>query len=146
METNPVALDSAGYLTNHAARLFVRRIQERLVPLGMSVAAMPVIMALAKRSPLTQRELAAAAAIEQPTMAATLARLERDGVIVRAPDPEDGRSALVSLSADAEGKMPAVMVAAREVNAHALSGLSEAERVAFLDMLGRVIARLAEDP
>ena len=146
MENDPVTLGSAGYLTNFAARLFVRRIQEQLNPLGLSVAAMPVIMALARRSPLTQRELAAAAAIEQPTMAATLARLERDGVIVRTADPSDGRSALVSLSRDAQDKLPAVLEAARSVNGHALSALSEHEQALFFDIMQRVIGRLSEGP
>jgi DNA-binding MarR family transcriptional regulator len=39
--------------------------------------------------------------IEQPTMAFTLRRMERDGIIERSPDPEHGRKSLVKLTARA---------------------------------------------
>src|SRR5882724_11960371 len=54
---------------------------------------LPVCFALAA----TQTALASLAAIEQPTMAATLTRMERDGLIHRRPDPP-GRTKLADLS------------------------------------------------
>ena len=47
---------------------------------------------------LSQTALARWASVEQPTMANTLNRMERDGLIVRTPDPDDRRSALISLT------------------------------------------------
>jgi len=43
--------------------------------------------------------LAAAAGIGQPAMTQLIQRLERQGLVTRVDDPEDGRVALVSLSA-----------------------------------------------
>ena len=138
-------IGSAGYLTNSAGRLFVRAIDRRLQAIGLSAAHMPVFLALADGQSLSQKELAAAAAVEQPTMAATLARMERDGLIDRTPDPSDRRSSLVSLSAKAHGKTATLMAAARDTNGVALSGLGADERELFLNLLRRVIAALEQD-
>ena len=133
---------SAGYMTNWAARLFARAIDRRLKPLGLSSAHMPVMFALCDGAELSQKMLAEAAAIEQPTMAATLARMERDGLVRRRPDPRDRRAMLFSLTPQARRKADAVCEAAFEVNDNALSGLSAAEKAAFLDMMARVVSNL----
>jgi len=131
---------SAGYLTNWAARLFAREIDRRLAAIGVSSGHMPVFFALGGGVALPQKDLARIAAIEQPTMAATLARMERDGLILRKPDPADGRSALVSLTPAAMQKAKAVREAVAAINIRALGGLSAAQRKAFLRMLRTVIA------
>jgi len=141
----PKLEDSAGYMTNRAARLFVRAIDARLKPVGFSVGHMPVLMALADGSERTQKALAAVASTEQPTMAATLARMERDGLVARRPDPSDGRAALFSLTPLALARIPAMRDAALAVNAKALSRLEAGERRLFLDMLGRVAGALIEE-
>jgi DNA-binding MarR family transcriptional regulator len=106
---------------------------------------MPILFALAGGGALTQKRLAAIAAIEQPTMAATLARMERDGLVKRTPDPNDRRSALVALTPAAERKAAAVREAVEEVNAAALSRLGTRERAAFLKALQTVTGALEED-
>jgi MarR family transcriptional regulator, transcriptional regulator for hemolysin len=133
---------SAGYMTNWAARLFARAIDQRLKLIGVSSGQLPVFFALAGGKTLTQKELARLASIEQPTMASTLARMERDGLVERRADPNDGRSSLVSLSARARRKAELVMQAIGEVNAGALDALTQAERAAYLDSLAKIIAAL----
>ena len=133
---------SGGYMTNWAARLFARAIDQRLKAIGVSSGQLPVFFALAGGKALSQKELARLAAIEQPTMASTLARMERDGLIERKPDPDDGRSSLVSLSATARQRAGLVMQAITEINAGALEALTETERAAFLDGLAKIIAAL----
>jgi DNA-binding MarR family transcriptional regulator len=138
-------LGSAGYMTNWAARLFALAIEQRLKPQGLAPAHLPVLFALADGAALSQKALAAAAAVEQPTMAATLNRMERDGLIARSPDPADRRSSLVSLTVAARDKLDAVRQATEAVNALALAGLGETERAIFLDQLGRVVVALEQD-
>jgi MarR family transcriptional regulator for hemolysin len=91
---------------------------------------------------IAKASVPAIAWIEQPTMAATLSRMERDGLIERRPDPTDGRSSLVSLTAAAREKAKLVMVAVNETNAAALETLSEQERTALLDSLAKIVASL----
>ena len=100
-------LNSLGYMTNLVGRLLVREIDGHLAPHGISVGYMPVFFALAAGDALTQRDLTTAAQVEQPTMAATLARMERDGLIERRANPDDGRSALISLTQEGRGKLAA---------------------------------------
>lgn len=134
---------SSGYMTNWAARLLARAIDARLKPLGLSSAYMPVIFALAHGEALSQRALTEAAAIGQPTMAATLKRMERDGLVTKRPDPVDGRSALYSLSTTGLEITQQVRAAGHAVNEAAMSGFSDAEREAYLALLGRVVGNLS---
>lgn len=134
---------SAGYMTNWAARLFARELERQLAPSGIAPAYMPVLFALADGSQLTQKELARRAAVEQPTMAATLNRMQRDGMIERNPDPGDKRCVLVALTRLALGKVATVEKAVSAINTLALNPLSPDERTQYISLLGRVIAVLA---
>ncbi len=141
---------SIGYLMHWGARLLRRLADRRLKPLGFSSAHLPVINALIDNAALSQKALAEIAAIEQPTMAATLARMERDRIVERRPDPHDGRSALFSLSPATRKKIPAIRRAVEAVNAEALRGLPEDQRRQFRRQLETMIRamdkRLAEEP
>ena len=133
---------SAGYLTNQMARLFARSIDWRLAPLGLSSGYLPVFFALADGVARPQKELARLASVEQPTMTATLNRMERDGLIVRATDPGDRRSALVRLSPAARRKLEDVQQAVDDTNAEGLARLSAAERAQLLTLMRKVIGAL----
>lgn len=133
---------SSGYMTNWAARMFARAIDQKLKPLGLSSAYMPVIFALARGDALSQRSLTEAAAIEQPTMAATLKRMERDGLVAKRPDPDDRRSSFYSLTPKGLELTEAVRAAGHAVNDTAMEGLSDDERAAYLALLGKVVANL----
>ena len=133
---------SAGYLTNWAARLFARELERQLAPSGIAPAYMPVIFALADGSALTQKVLARRAAVEQPTMASTLNRMERDGMISRRQDPGDKRSALVALTPLALGHVETVERVVNAINALALEQLEPEERQQFLGLMRKVIGVL----
>jgi MarR family transcriptional regulator for hemolysin len=134
---------SAGYLTNHAARLFVRAIERRLE--GGMAGPMPVFFALMESESLTQAALAKWAAVEQPTMANTLARMSRDGLVESTPDPEDKRASLIRLTGLGRKRATAALAAAQDVNALALGGLKPREREVYFELLQRVIAALGAD-
>jgi MarR family transcriptional regulator, transcriptional regulator for hemolysin len=133
---------SSGYLANWAARLFARAIDRRLKPLGLSSAYMPVFFALAAGEALSQTALAERAAVEQPTMANTLKRMERDGLIARRSDPRDARASLVSLTPSAVAKLKSVQAAGHAVNDIAMGALSPTEREQYRKLLLKVIASL----
>jgi DNA-binding MarR family transcriptional regulator len=135
---------SAGYMTNWAARLFARAIDQKLKPLGISSGCLPVFFALADGSARTQKQLARDAGIEQPTMAATLNRMERDGLITREKDVEDRRVTHIRLSDQARTNAGDIQAIVDQVNETALSGLNSLEQRVFLDALGKVTASLAK--
>jgi MarR family transcriptional regulator, transcriptional regulator for hemolysin len=146
MQMNFERTGSSGYMTNWAARLFAREIDRRLAAIGLSSAYMPVFFALAAGNELSQRALAETAAVEQPTMAATLKRMERDGLIARKPDPSDGRASLISLTPLARGKLNDVRAAGQAVNEAAMAPLSRSERELYLALLGKVVGALSKQP
>jgi len=136
---------SIGYLSNWAARLFTRAIERRLAPAGIATAYLPVLFALGDGTAMTQKALAQRAAVEQPTMAATLKRMERDGLVQRRPDPSDRRSALVALTPLASGQLDRVQTVVEQNNAMAMANLQPAEQQALLTHLLQVIAALEAD-
>ncbi|UXN74455.1 MarR family transcriptional regulator [Devosia sp. A8/3-2] len=133
---------SAGYMTNLAGRLFLRELERQLAPIGLTPAHMPVLLALEKGEALTQKTLAERARVEQPTMAATLNRMERDGLVERRVNPWDGRSMLVQLTPLAREKLPSVERAATALNTLVLDQLLPDERVQYFALLRKVISVL----
>lgn len=140
MSTDP----SLGHLTNRAARLFRRLADRRLAPLGFSAGYLPVLTALIPADALSQKALAEQAGIEQPTMAATLSRMERDGIITRRPDPSDGRSTLFSLTSATREKVGEIETVIAGISEDALSGLNEDERQLARRVLEGLIAALED--
>jgi DNA-binding MarR family transcriptional regulator len=135
---------SAGFLANHMARLFAKGLQQNIKPLGLAPAQFMTLLALWEKDGLTQRELVERLDVEQATMANTLTRMERDGLIQRRAHPEDGRSQSIHLTPKAVALREPATAAARSVNAVALEPLNEAERQAFLDLTWRVIDALKQ--
>jgi len=93
---------SPGYMVNYMARLFAQALYRRIGPHGVTTGQFPVLLALWEREGVTQSQLAQDLAVEQPTMANTLKRMERDGLIERVPDPGDRRQARVHLTAQGQ--------------------------------------------
>jgi DNA-binding MarR family transcriptional regulator len=133
---------SLGYRVNHLARLLAHALRRRTESHGVVPGQFAQLLALYEEDGLTQRELCERVRIEQPTMALTLKRMERDGLIERIPDPVDRRRARVMLTERSRRLESDLTAAAREVNAVATEGLSEAEIEAFMATLGRLIANL----
>ena len=131
-----------GHLISRSARLLLRWGESRFSALGLAPAHLPVLYALKDGAALTQKQLAALARIEQPTMAQLLARMERDGVIRRSTHPTDGRSSLVSLTPESLKKLPAVRTALREGNQAALQGFTASEVTTLSRLLRRVVENL----
>ena len=135
-------LSSPGHLISQAARGFARLSEARLKPLGFGVGHLPVLIALEDRPAASQRDLARFARIEQPSMAQMLARMERDGLILRTPDPNDGRSSQIALTETARQRLPEACATLFQGNRDALSGFTEDETTRFVDFLNRLIANL----
>jgi MarR family transcriptional regulator for hemolysin len=135
-------LSTPGHLISLAARGFARLSEARLKPLGFGVGHLPVLVALRDGRAGTQRDLARFARIEQPPMAQMLARMERDGLIRRSPDPADGRSSRIMLTEIAEARLPNAVAALLRGNREALSGFTDEETGQLVALLGRLIANL----
>jgi DNA-binding MarR family transcriptional regulator len=94
-------------LTDSAARLRMaivrtaRRLRQEATGAGGSELTPTAVAALAtveRHGPLTPSELAQIERIKRPTATRTLRVLVEAGLVDRAPDPADGRSALLSVN------------------------------------------------
>jgi DNA-binding MarR family transcriptional regulator len=135
-------LSTPGHLISLAARGFARLSEPRLKPLGFGVGHLPVLVALQDGRASTQRDLARFAKIEQPPMAQMLARMERDGLIQRAPDPVDGRSSRITLTEIAEARLPDAVATLLRGNREVLCGFTNEEAGLLIALLTRLIANL----
>lgn len=137
-------LNSAGFLVNHTARLFAEGLRRRIAVLGIVPGQFPVLLELWEKDGQTQKQLVVKLDVEQATMANTLARMERDGLIIRKEHPEDGRAKLVQLTPKARSIRDQAYVAANETNAEATRDFSDEERRQFLHLMRKAIAALRE--
>jgi DNA-binding MarR family transcriptional regulator len=137
-------LDSLGYQIALLNRLYDRRLQEALGNLGVAPGQFAPLVMLFEQDGLTQAELCRRINVEQPTMANTLDRMERDGLIVRKPDPEDRRRATVHLTERAADMRNAVMDRARQVAGQAVHRFAIAEQEQLFSMLARIAENLKE--
>jgi len=81
-----------------AARATARRFDEALRPLQLTNGQFSLMMSLNRPDPATIGSIAALLAMDRTTLTAALKPLERRGLVVVKPDPEDGRSRLVILT------------------------------------------------
>jgi MarR family transcriptional regulator for hemolysin len=135
-------LKTPGQYISRTARAMARLGDIRLRELGFATAQLPVLTALKDGAQMSQTELAAWAKVEQPTMAQLLARMERDGLVQREPDPDDRRSSLVSLTKAARAKLPAGRAILLQGNREATRGMSAQDVKTLIDLLSRVLANV----
>ncbi|HAT87368.1 MAG TPA: MarR family transcriptional regulator [Rhizobiales bacterium] len=133
---------SAGYLVNHMARLFFEELRKRIEPLGIVPGQFPALLALWQKDGQTQKELVEALDVEQATMANTLNRMERDGLIIRKDHPTDGRAKIICLTDKAQSVRDDAYAYANSVNNIALADFTPEEREMFMHFTRRTIRAL----
>lgn len=131
-----------GYWINRTSRLLTRLGDVRLEPFEIALSHLPVLRALGDGGSRSQSELARLAQVEQPSMAATLSRMERAGIVQREAHPTDKRAALVSLTRKARTSFPKAARSLDEAEELALAGLSIDERRTLRLLLERVAHNL----
>jgi DNA-binding MarR family transcriptional regulator len=108
--------------------------QEAGTDLSPSLTA--ALSTVERHGPMTPSELAARERIQRPTATRVLARLAEEGLVERTPDPQDGRSSLVSAT-------PAAGTLLAELRTRKTAFL--AERLERLDAEDRAVLDRAAD-
>ena len=93
--------------------------------------------------PLTPSEIGERVIAPSATMTANLDLLERRGWVRRTANPDDRRSTLVEITASGRATADRLLPGIRKIERAALDGLTPDERVVLVDMLARVLGRLA---
>lgn len=111
---------------------------------GLNPTQAQVLALLAGRAEgLRARHIAAHLAVSPPSVADTLAALERKGLVLRAPDREDARATRVMLTEDG-GRVGRTLAQARSKVTAALAELSPAQQSALLLAQIRIIRSLQQ--
>ncbi|MEG0184579.1 MAG: MarR family transcriptional regulator [Stenotrophomonas sp.] len=130
------------FLIKQVARELSRLTETQLRPLGLGMASLPVLEAVRQGKAATQAELARLLRVEQPSMAQTLARLERGLMIRRSPDPQHPRAQRIELTALALQRLPQAREILNEGNTRMLGGFSVDETMRLTSFLQRLSANL----
>lgn len=132
--------DDIGYLLNKATRQFRLRLAEALSDSGLTPQQAAVLLAVAhsENAHLTPSAIAASIDTDQATASGLLERLTRDGWLRSTPNPDDGRSRLIGLTAKADAALPELLKAANRVSTQATACLSPREISTLTALLERL--------
>lgn len=131
--------DSATYLAAQLAKTFARALNKRAAALGFSPGQFPVLLELWQEEGITQRQLLDRVDIEQATLANTLSRMERDGLIERKPHPKDRRAQIIGLTDKGRELETKAIAASKATDEEILEGLLKFERHLLVEYMGRAI-------
>jgi DNA-binding MarR family transcriptional regulator len=131
--------DNLGYLVNRTARLMGQMFSRRLERHGVALAQWAILLFLYAVDGRTQRELSRLVAIEPPTVARTIDRMVRDGLVRREPHPRDGRATSIRLTPRALALRDELAAESMAGNAVAAQPLSDTELETLKTLLRRVI-------
>jgi len=137
--------DSAARLRMAIVRTSRRLRQEAAGAAGELTPTSAAALATVERhGPLTPSELAAIERVKRPTATRTLRVLGEAGLVERTPDPEDGRSALVSVTAAGRERLRRLRGRKNAYLARRMRDLPAAD-LETLDRAAQVLERILED-
>ena len=140
--TSPSTSDLASRLRLDISRMARRLRQEAGAELSPSQTA--ALATIERHGPLTPSELAERERVQRPTVTRVLARLEEAGLIVRAGDPADRRSSLVTVSPAGRELLAVLRTRKDAYLARRLAALSPEDREA-LDRAAAILERMLEE-
>ncbi|MFF4740982.1 MarR family winged helix-turn-helix transcriptional regulator [Streptomyces sp. NPDC001262] len=127
------------WLLNRASVRGRRLVAEALARDGMRMPHHAVLSAVADLEPVAQAELGRTTGFDPKDMVGLLNDLQDQGLVTRAPDPNDRRKNAITLTPQGRKRLTRLARLGEEANEALLSALSPAERELFLALLQRVV-------
>lgn len=118
-----------------AARLHKVLAGRLLREIGLHPGQELVLMALWADGPQRQGDLAGSIEWDAPTMARSLARLERSGLVRRTPSPDDRRVVIVEATEASRALEPKVVAMWSELERRTVGSLTDAQQADILAAL-----------
>lgn len=110
---------------------------------GLTPTSVAALATIERHGPMTPSEIAEIERVKRPTITRTLGCLEREGLIDRAPDPQDGRSSLVSINGAGRERLRRLRSRKNAYLARRMRGLSD-EEVEILERAAEILERMRE--
>jgi DNA-binding MarR family transcriptional regulator len=127
-----------GYLIHEVARLMKRRFEDEARLHDITLPQWRTLSQIALSEGVTQAQLAANIDVDPMTMSGILNRLEKRGLIDRAPDPADSRAKLARLTAEGEALFETARTVGLAMYETALEGVSKADQDVVVAALARM--------
>jgi len=143
--TDKLGHASLGYQIGLISRLLAQSLKKRNGKDGILPGQFPVAIELMANDGATQRALCERVRIDQSTMASTLKRMERNGVIVRKACVHDGRQSTIHMTPKGRTLFEAAAQNAAEVNRIAFESLDPAVTGQLRAALRHIVDRLSQD-
>jgi MarR family transcriptional regulator for hemolysin len=139
----PAEAESLGLLLHIVAKAWRAELDRRLRPLGLTRAQWQALLLVA-RTPagVGQRELAEALDIGAPATVALVDRMERDGLVTRAPVPGDRRRKAVRATAASRRLLARIQATAVTLRREVLSGMTASEVASLTALLHKARQRI----
>lgn len=131
-------------LFTQASKLLREAADEAMSRHGVRVGQHIVLALLWEQDGLAVGEIARRLEIATPTIVNTATRMEEAGLVVRRPDPADGRLVRLHLTPRARSVRASVREARDAVERHATSTLTDAERDHLQSALTKIVAQLQD--
>ncbi len=131
-----------GFILQDVARLMRRNFNRHVGELGLTQAQWQALAHISRREGLNQAKLAELIEVQPITVARLIDRMEASGWIERRPDPSDRRAVQLFLAPKAEPILDDMWKHGSNTRAHALAGVTEAERDVLFDILSRMRTNL----
>ena len=146
LETSDTTLtETAARLRMAIVRTSRRLRQEAAGAAGqLTPTAAAALATVERHGPLTPSELAEIERVKRPTATRTLGVLGEAGLVERAPDPEDGRSALVSVTAEGSERLRRLRGRKNAYLARRMRDLPDDDDVAALARAAEILERMLD--
>jgi DNA-binding MarR family transcriptional regulator len=118
---------SVGYLMRETHRAFMRELQARIAPQGVTQGMWFFLRVLWEEDGLTQRELSQRVRMMEPTTVTALNNMEKRGLVLRVRNPDDRRKVNIFLTERGRRLRARLLPHAVATNQVALTGLGETE-------------------
>jgi DNA-binding MarR family transcriptional regulator len=110
---------------------------------GLTPTSTSALATIERHGPLTPSELAKLERVQRPTVTRTLGCLEREELVERTPDPDDGRSSLVSVNGAGRERLRRLRGRKNAYLAKRMRELDEAD-VATLERAAEILEGMLE--
>ncbi|WP_323037046.1 MarR family transcriptional regulator [Pararhodobacter sp.] len=132
----------APYLMNRIMGRYNLSLRSEMAALGLSTPKMRALAVLTMIDGLQIKQLAVYAVVEQSTLSRALDALTTEGLVRRAPDPDDSRATRIYITDAGRAAFERLWPHMAKIYAKMFKGIDAAEKRAFVSTLQTILANI----
>ena len=131
--------DRLGFLLAKNHLSFLRQVEAKLEPRGVTGRHFGCLTVIANEGPMTQQRLGDRMGVDRTTVVAIVDALERFGFVERRRNPDDRRAYALEVTAEGSAWLERATKIVTESESEFLAALSPEEREQLIELLQRVL-------